>query len=231
MALDDSNPERRNLMVAAICFIAYFYGGGEFIDQTVTLQVVNVKFQRIEVLGGIAWAMYAWFLYRYWLVNGGRFREEFSAELLMGCRDIGLMEHISSEAGECQIEAMDFEVEDESSGKTEALWVPLESLGLVGWRNPGWQPRGFQWFLSSVTLDHRGFTFHVVSTNQIEWVGDTPDLESSAASFSLIFPPRKAETKRLCRSLAWKCLTVRRSFTDYIAPYLLVLVSLGGLLV
>ena len=81
MALHDSDPERRNLVIASIAFIAYFYAGGSFPEATIRLQVINAVFLKPEVLQLILWVMYLWFIYRYWVTHRGSFRSEFSSEL------------------------------------------------------------------------------------------------------------------------------------------------------
>lgn len=80
MAIQDSDAERRNLLVTAIAFIAYFYAGGSFPDTSVRLQVINADFSRPEVLGLIAWTAFIWFIYRYWQTHSGTFSKEFARE-------------------------------------------------------------------------------------------------------------------------------------------------------
>jgi hypothetical protein len=81
MSIQDSNAERRNLVVTSMAFIAYFYSGGELADNVVRLQIVNVKFAYPSVLGAFAWLLLLWFLYRYWLTNSGKFTSMFKAEI------------------------------------------------------------------------------------------------------------------------------------------------------
>lgn len=80
MTIQDSNPERRNLMVTSIAFIAFFYAGGSFPDSSVKLQVINADFSRPDVLAIIAWTALFWFLYRYWQIHNGDFSEGFREE-------------------------------------------------------------------------------------------------------------------------------------------------------
>lgn len=80
MAFQDSDPERRNLMLTSLAFIAYFFAGGEFKETTVRLQVVNVNFTRPEILALISWMTLFWFLYRYWQTHTGAFEKGFRAE-------------------------------------------------------------------------------------------------------------------------------------------------------
>lgn len=81
MAIQDSDPERRNLTVTSIGFITYFYAGGSLPDTSVRLEVVNVEFSRPEVLAVIVWLAFIWFIYRYWLTHNGDFTNYFSSEL------------------------------------------------------------------------------------------------------------------------------------------------------
>ena len=80
MAIEDNDPERRNLVVTATAFIAYYYGGGHFSDNTVTLEVVNVNFFNPGFLAAMAWAGLLWFMYRYWVTHAGIFRRHFAKE-------------------------------------------------------------------------------------------------------------------------------------------------------
>lgn len=80
MAIQDTDPERRNLIVTSLAFIAYFYAGGSFPETSIRLQVVNADFSKPEVLGNIAWAVFAWFIYRYWLTHRRSFVSHFGSE-------------------------------------------------------------------------------------------------------------------------------------------------------
>lgn len=80
MAIHDSDPERRNLIVTSLAFIAYYYAGGAFVDSNVRLQMVNVTFEKPEVLAGIAWMLLFWFFYRYWLTHKKSFTSGFADE-------------------------------------------------------------------------------------------------------------------------------------------------------
>ena len=82
MSIQDSDPERRNLMITSIAFIAYFYAGGNFPDTSVRLQVINANFSQPEVLGAIAWILFIWFIYRYWQTHSGNFSSTFEQEFL-----------------------------------------------------------------------------------------------------------------------------------------------------
>jgi len=66
MAIQDSDAERRNLMLSSIGFILYFSAGGHFVNDQVKIQVVNLAFGKPELLAIFAWLMLFWFLLRYW---------------------------------------------------------------------------------------------------------------------------------------------------------------------
>ncbi len=76
----DTNAARRNLVVISLAFIVYFFAGGSFTDTTVRLQVINAEFSKPIVLVFIAWTIFFWFLYRYWLTHKGSFSREFNKE-------------------------------------------------------------------------------------------------------------------------------------------------------
>lgn len=81
MPVEDNNAERRNLIVTSLCFIVFFLGEGSFVDNTVTLQVVNVSFCNTKVLAVIAWLMLFWFALRYWQINHGKFITSFKQDI------------------------------------------------------------------------------------------------------------------------------------------------------
>lgn len=81
MVIHDSDPERRNLVVASLAFIIFFYAGGSFPESSVRLQVINANFTKPEVLSYIAWCIFGWFIYRYWLTHRGNFASGFANEL------------------------------------------------------------------------------------------------------------------------------------------------------
>jgi len=80
MVVQDSNPERRNLVVTSIAFIAYFFAGGSFPETSVRLQVINAEFSDPWVLSIIAWTIYIWFIYRYWVTHRGAFAKAFCVD-------------------------------------------------------------------------------------------------------------------------------------------------------
>jgi len=82
MAISDSNPERRNLVLASIAFVIYYAAGGSFSDENIRVLVVNITFSKPEVLGFFAWGMLAWFALRYWQKNGFSFWRALENEIL-----------------------------------------------------------------------------------------------------------------------------------------------------
>lgn len=92
MPFQDSDAERRNLMVTSVAFIAYYYGGGRFINNTVTLQVINAEFSRPWVLGLIAWIAFFWFVFCYWQKHRGKFKPSF----VKFTKDLKIRGHIKS---------------------------------------------------------------------------------------------------------------------------------------
>lgn len=81
MALQDSNPERRNLLLISLLFITFYLGGGAFPKNEIRLQVISVTFSNPEVLFHLVWGLFFWFLYRYWVVHKNSFREEIKNEI------------------------------------------------------------------------------------------------------------------------------------------------------
>lgn len=67
--MEGNNPERRNLLMMSLAFIAFCYGGGSVGEQTVNFQFINLKFENLSLLTWMVWAIFFWFIYRYWVTN------------------------------------------------------------------------------------------------------------------------------------------------------------------
>jgi hypothetical protein len=66
MPVADSDPARRNLIVASLCFIVYYWGGGHFPDEAgIHLAVISATFTNRVFLGVMAWIILIWFFVRY----------------------------------------------------------------------------------------------------------------------------------------------------------------------
>ncbi len=81
MTIDDNSPERINLLICSFCFIVFFVADGELTNNTITLQIINIKFNNLTVLISIAWIMIFWFALRYWQKTQGKFDDEFKVEI------------------------------------------------------------------------------------------------------------------------------------------------------
>ena len=81
MAIQDTDPERRNLLVTSMAFIVFFYAGGSFSENEVRLQVINASFSNPKVLGVLAWVLLFWFFYRYWQKHSSSFSNGFESEI------------------------------------------------------------------------------------------------------------------------------------------------------
>ena len=66
MAIQDSDPERRNLVLTSIAFIIFYLADGQVTPGAITLQVVSVTFKNVLALKIFAWVMLCWFGLRYW---------------------------------------------------------------------------------------------------------------------------------------------------------------------
>jgi hypothetical protein len=81
MAIHDSDPERRNLVVTSLGFIIFYWGEGSLVSDELRLQLVNIKFENTSFLAVFAWVMLFWFAWRYWLTHQGDAKKEFTNEL------------------------------------------------------------------------------------------------------------------------------------------------------
>ncbi|MBL3557415.1 MULTISPECIES: hypothetical protein [Marinobacter] len=87
MSYQDSNPERRNLVLLSLSIIVFYLAEGRLVSSDVRLQVVNVAFSRPEVLVATVWCLLVWFFYRYWLVHQGSWKKSYCQEMV---RDAGV---------------------------------------------------------------------------------------------------------------------------------------------
>ena len=99
MAIEDNNPERRNLVITSLGFILYYLGGGEVVDGVLSIQAVNLKFHNSFVLAITPWVMLLWFLWRYWQDHRGRAFDQFRKDAYSYVPHEFLTEYISLTTG------------------------------------------------------------------------------------------------------------------------------------
>lgn len=80
--IQDGIAERRNMMVTSLLFIAYYYGGGKIDGEEIHFPMVNVVFEHQTFLAVMAYVLFAWFIYRYWLEVKGKINIEIRNELI-----------------------------------------------------------------------------------------------------------------------------------------------------
>lgn len=100
MAMQDNDPERRNLLVTSICVALYYMAGGAIEGPTVRLQVINVTFERPEILALAIWVALIWFAYRYWVTHRGSIRRGLEAEISWLSNDWILKSYVGRQRGE-----------------------------------------------------------------------------------------------------------------------------------
>lgn len=82
MAIEDSNPERRNLTVMSAAIIMFYLADGQFANKReITLEIIDVTFNNASALTIMMWFMLFWFAFRYWIENKNRIMNEFYYEL------------------------------------------------------------------------------------------------------------------------------------------------------
>ncbi|MEZ5691222.1 MAG: hypothetical protein R3D71_06125 [Rickettsiales bacterium] len=70
--MQDSIPERRNLMITSMVFIIYFWGGGRFENNEIRLPFISVHFENIYVLAILSWITLVFFALRFLQSEGIR---------------------------------------------------------------------------------------------------------------------------------------------------------------
>lgn len=97
MNIEDSSPERKNLIICSLGFILFFYGDAEIIDQTIKLPILNVEFNNMGFLCFFVWGALFWFLYRYTLTNKLDFIRKIKHEFLLCRSDPRLIEYLKDQ--------------------------------------------------------------------------------------------------------------------------------------
>jgi len=82
MAISDTNPERRNLILASLAFILFYAAGGSLIDDKVRVMVVNISFSKPQILVLFAWIILLWFCLRFWQKSGFKFWSSILSEIM-----------------------------------------------------------------------------------------------------------------------------------------------------
>lgn len=199
MALHDSDPERRNVIVTAMAFIAYFYAGGYFPATTVRLQVINVEFSKPEVLGYIIWSIYIWFIYRYWVTHRGLFKKAFSAELQEWRNQLYITNYVNQYFGQ--------ELKKDSSTHE------YHAAGMA-WR--GWR----------VTITCSYANVRRDADGNITATSSLANEEQKHPTQYIPLKGLKGWVLALRASI--ECIFKRPGFSSYIFPYLLVILSFVG---
>lgn len=82
MAIEDSNPERRNLVVLSMAIIAFYVGGCEIpATGEIELPLIKLKFTDAYHLAWLIWITLFWFAFRYWMENKFYLLDGFFLEL------------------------------------------------------------------------------------------------------------------------------------------------------
>ncbi|MES2674101.1 MAG: hypothetical protein V4660_07665 [Pseudomonadota bacterium] len=82
MPIEDSNPERRNLVVLSMAIIAFYVGGCEIpASGEIELPLVKLTFTDAYHLAWLVWITLAWFLFRYWITERHKIVEVINQEM------------------------------------------------------------------------------------------------------------------------------------------------------
>ncbi len=79
--IEDNNKERKNLTLLSFAMIVFYLGGGEMVDSTLRLPLINLQFHCAPALGFLAWGVLVWFTFRYWLETKDESTVSFYREL------------------------------------------------------------------------------------------------------------------------------------------------------
>ena len=83
MPIQEPDPFSRNLNLASVVVIAFYWGGGQFdSDGPIRIPFLpTLTFSNGDFLLLLGWGVYFWFLFRYWQAHGYKPGGEFKGEL------------------------------------------------------------------------------------------------------------------------------------------------------
>ncbi len=92
MPISESDPFARNLMVSSLLMIAFYWGGGTLPpNQSLTLPVTNLQFTNTAFLGWMAWALWGWFLFRFFQMHGFSLSKDSERDLQIdSCKSVAI---------------------------------------------------------------------------------------------------------------------------------------------
>jgi hypothetical protein len=79
--IQDTNPERRNLVVLSLAIIIFYLADGSVVGDDLRFLIANIKFNKPDVIAIFIWAALGWFFLRYWQVNRGKYLQEHMQEI------------------------------------------------------------------------------------------------------------------------------------------------------
>jgi hypothetical protein len=80
--VNDSSPERRNLLITSLAFIAFYGGGAEISSNELRLVLVDASFSRSYFLAIMVWIAIGWFALRFWQKSDGEITKNLRGELV-----------------------------------------------------------------------------------------------------------------------------------------------------
>lgn len=82
MGIEDSNPERRNLVVLSMAIIAFYVGGCEIpASGDIELPLIKLKFTDAYHLAWLVWITLFWFVFRYFVESKVKMINSFHDEI------------------------------------------------------------------------------------------------------------------------------------------------------
>ena len=134
MPISDNNPERRNLVVTSIGFIAYYLGDGRIDNEILKIQAISITFENTAVLAAMAWIMLFWFFIRYKQIHGGMLQQAILNEAVQEKRNSILIKYLQQKTGKPYCQQNGFIIHDIEPRKGN--WQVQIAL-IVGGKNSG----------------------------------------------------------------------------------------------
>jgi len=200
MAIEDPNPERRNLVVTSLAFIAYYYGGGAFENHEVELHVISVTFKNFSFLAAMAWCGLFWFAYRYRLLNSREFRNHFRKEISLYHSHTSVLDYVSKKTSEPFFRP------------GEKQKIASNHISTLSWK--GWYLMADYVFSASISRNPDGT------------LGSFTGGGVGGQAGTVVFEGRRGWITAI--RVICECYYTHPSFSSYAVPYLLFFAALFG---
>ncbi|CAA6816485.1 MAG: Unknown protein [uncultured Sulfurovum sp.] len=107
MVMNESIPEKRNLMIFSLIIIVFIFSGGEFLDNTIKISPFNIKLDNSKFLAIMLWLVFIYINYRFYVKCTPIFFENYHSDLLDAINDKNLHNFVVDKVGGPKVKLVD----------------------------------------------------------------------------------------------------------------------------